>query len=71
MARKQITPDSATQSRARRRALDPGGGPARANPRLVFDLGRSDGTDIARDKDALIAQAFARRRGRRERLEAG
>jgi hypothetical protein len=35
----------------------------------VFDLGRSAGTDIAKDKDAMIAQGFAHGRRRRERLK--
>lgn len=26
---------------------------------LVFDLGRSEGSDIAGDKDAMLADAFA------------
>jgi hypothetical protein len=30
-----------------------------ADPALVFDLGRSRGSDIARNKDAMIAEAFA------------
>ena len=34
---------------------------------MLFDLGASGGSDIARDKDAMIAAAFAslRRKGRR------
>jgi hypothetical protein len=35
----------------------------RAPPRdasLVFDLGRSEGSDIAGDKDAMLAEAFTR-----------
>ena len=83
MARTQITLESETQRRARQRASDLGvslaeyvrhlivrdlgGGPAKADPSLVFDLGRSAGSDIARDKDAMIAQGFAATstRGRR------
>jgi hypothetical protein len=30
-----------------------------ADPALVFDLGKSRGSDIARNKDAAIAEAFA------------
>jgi hypothetical protein len=26
---------------------------------IIFDLGASDGSDIARDKDAMLAEAFA------------
>lgn len=75
MARTQITLESETQRRARQRASnlgvslaeyvrhlivrDLGGGPARSDPAHASDLGRSSGTDIARDKDAMIAQAFA------------
>lgn len=36
--------------------LEPAG--AGSEPRAVFDRGRSGGTDIARDKDALVAEAF-------------
>jgi len=31
------------------------------HPSLVFDLGRSEGSDIAKDKDAMIAEAFSKR----------
>jgi hypothetical protein len=30
-----------------------------AGPALVFDLGKSSRSDIAKDKDAVIAEAFA------------
>ena len=33
--------------------LDPGTDPSR-----VFDLGRSRGSDISREKDAMVAEAF-------------
>jgi hypothetical protein len=75
MSRTQITFDSETQRRARQRASDLGlslaeyvrrlvardlGGQRReVNPSLIFDLGSSRGSDIARDKDAMIAEAFA------------
>ncbi len=75
MARTQITLDREMQRRAQRRASDLGvslaeyvrrllardlgSGPVRADPKLVFDLGRSRGSDVARDKDAMIAEAFA------------
>jgi hypothetical protein len=74
MARTQITLDPEIQRRARRRASDLGlslaeyvrrlvardlGGPRpAAKPALLFDLGASGGSDIARDKDAMIAEAF-------------
>jgi hypothetical protein len=75
MARTQITLASETQRRARQRAgdlgislaeyvrnlivRDLGGDAARADPSVVFDLGRSTGSDIAKDKDEMIARAFA------------
>ncbi len=83
MSRTQITLEPETQRRVRQKASDLGislaeyvrhliardlgGGPAKADPKLVFDLGRSSGTDIARNKDAMIAQAFASTRARRAR----
>jgi hypothetical protein len=30
----------------------------RVAPELVFDLGRSEGSDIANEKDSMIEQAF-------------
>jgi hypothetical protein len=75
MARTQITMEPEIQRRARQRASDLGvslaeyvrrlvakdlgNAPPKADPALVFDLGRSHGSDIARDKDAMIAEAFA------------
>ncbi|MGA3027239.1 MAG: hypothetical protein ABSF98_20975 [Bryobacteraceae bacterium] len=75
MARTQITLESETQRQARQRAndlgislaeyvrqlivRDLGGGLAKADPAPVFDLGRSAGSNIARDKDVMIAEAFA------------
>jgi hypothetical protein len=34
--------------------------PAPADPSIVFDLGSSGGSDIASEKDAMLAEAFAR-----------
>jgi hypothetical protein len=81
MARTQITLEPEIQRRARQRASDLGvslaeyvrhlitrdlgGGVPRADPALVFDLGRSAGANITRNKDAMIAEAFAATRGRR------
>jgi hypothetical protein len=75
MARTQITLQPEVQRRARQRASDLGvsmaeyvrrllerdlgNATAMAAPALVFDLGRSRGSDIARNKDAMIAEAFA------------
>jgi hypothetical protein len=84
MARTQITFDPEIQRRARRRADDLGvslaeyvrrlvardlGGPAApARPSAVFDLGSSGGSQVAKRKDAMIAEAFASmREGRRRR----
>ena len=75
MARAQISLDPETYRRARRRAgdmglslaeyvrrlvaRDLGRQQAAANPAAVFDLGASGGSDIARNKDAMLAEAFA------------
>ena len=75
MARTQITLEPEIQRRARQRATDLGislaeyvrrlvardlgNAPTKADPALVFDLGKSRGSDIARDKDAMIVEAFA------------
>jgi hypothetical protein len=83
MARTQITLEPEIQRRARQRANDLGvslaeyvrslvardlGGPsAAADPTLVFDLGRSSASDIAKNKRAMIAEAFAGSTGRRRR----
>ncbi len=82
MASTQITLESEMQRRARQRANDLGVSLAEYFRRLVardlarpqagadidriFDLGDSGGSDIAGDKDAMIAEAvhFARRRRR-------
>ena len=74
MSRTQILLDSEVHRRARRRANDLGMSLAEYVRRLVardvaisapkvdvtsvFDLGRSAGSDIARDKDAMIGEAF-------------
>lgn len=78
MSRTQIAFDAETHRRARRRAADMGvslaeyvrrlvaldlTAPQRpANPSAVFDLGASAGSDIASNKDAMIAEAFASNR---------
>ena len=38
---------------------DLGGEQTAANPAVVFDLGASDGCDVAANKDAMLAEAFA------------
>jgi len=74
MARTQITLESHTHRRARQRASELGISLAEYVRRLVardlakpeakfdvsriFDLGRSSGSDIARNKDSMIAEAF-------------
>ena len=74
MSRTQITLDPEIQRRARKRASDLGvslaeymrrlvardlGSKAsQQNPSLLFDLGSSGGSNIAKDKDAMIAAAF-------------
>lgn len=75
MARTQITLDSETQRRARRRAGDLGISLAEyvrravardlgashkpRDPAIVFDLGSSGASNIAKKKDIMIAEAFA------------
>jgi hypothetical protein len=77
MARTQIALQPEIHRRARQRAGDLGVSMAEyvrlllardlantsavADPALVFDLGRSRGSDIARNKDAMIAEAFGSR----------
>ena len=48
-------------------ARDLAGPEAKADVTCIFDLGSSGGSDIARDKDAMIGDAFqlARRKSRR------
>jgi plasmid stability protein len=87
MSRTQITLEPEIQRRARLRASDLGVSFAeyvrrlvtrdlgtvqvQASPALVFDLGASGGSDIAAQKDRMIAEAFtsapARRGSRRRR----
>jgi hypothetical protein len=83
MARTQITLDPETHRLARHRAAQLGislaaylrrliasdlrQNPRAVDPSIVFNLGRSAGTDIARDKDRLLGEAVSGRRGRRRR----
>jgi hypothetical protein len=76
MSRTQIALEPKIQRRARQRASelgvslaeylrrlvarDLGGAQTKADPASVFDLGSSGGSDIAKDKSAMIAEAFAR-----------
>ena len=60
--RPRIRPQPRTAHGAKQRAGDPAG--THAWPvSTVFDLGRSGGSDIARNKDAMVAEAFAGRAG--------
>ena len=75
MSRTKITLDAEMQRRARQRAgdlgislaeyvrrlvaRDLGSSPAAARPAAVFDLGSSAGSDIARNKNAMVSEAFA------------
>ena len=77
MARTQITLEPEIQRKARRRASDLGisfaeyvrrlvirdlgGAKSSASPAAMFDLGSSGGSDIARNKQAMVAEAFAAR----------
>ena len=86
MSRTQITLDAEMQRRARQRANDLGVslaeyvrrlvardlGAARreANPAAVFDLGSSGGSDVARNKAAMLAEAFASKPGKPRRRSA-
>jgi len=74
-SRTQITLEPEIQRRARQRASDMGisfaeyvrrlvvrdvGSTQTAvNPAIVFDLGASGGSDVAKNKKAMIAEAFA------------
>lgn len=74
MSRTQITLETQTHRRARQRASELGvslaeymrrlvardlaGPEAKADVTRVFDLGKSSGSDIAKDKDSMIANAF-------------
>ncbi len=81
MARTQITLDPETQRRARERAADLGISfaeyvrtlverdlerPSRnGDPSVVFDLGRSNAADVARNKDAMLGAAVEAERPRK------
>jgi len=73
MSRMQIMLEPEIERRARRRASDLGvslaeyvrrlvardlGAQPAANPAVVFDLGASDGSDVAANKNAMLAEAF-------------
>ena len=80
MARTQIALENETQRRARQRASDLGVSfaeyvrrlvtrdlarpEATTNIACVFDLGSSGGSDIARNKDSMIAEAFLAAHGK-------
>ena len=86
MARTQITLDPEMQRKARKRASDMGISLAEYIRRLVakdigesrvrvdvsaiFDLFDSGGSDIARNKDAMIAEAFAAEHRKQRRRSA-
>jgi hypothetical protein len=75
MSRIQVTLEPEIQRRARKRASDLGislaeyfrrivardlsGILTKADPAAVFDLGSSGGSNIAKDKSAMIAEAFS------------
>jgi len=81
MVRTQITLDPETQRRARKRAADLGISfaeyvrtlverdlerPSRnSDPSVVFDLGRSNAPDVARNKDAMLGVAMEAERSRK------
>jgi hypothetical protein len=83
MVRTQITLESELQKRARQRAGEIGVSMAEYVRRLVardlarpktsadvssiFDLGSSGGSDIANNKDSMVADAFAARRHKARR----
>jgi hypothetical protein len=68
MSRSQISLEPEIQRKARQRASDMGG--QRADPSVIFDLGSSDGSNIAKNKDAVIAEAFASGTNKRRRRSA-
>ena len=75
MSRTQIVLDPEMQRRARQRAndlgislaeylrrlvaRDLGGTPHKVDPASIFDLGSSGSSDIAKNKSAMIAEAFS------------
>jgi hypothetical protein len=83
MSRTQITLEPEIQRRARQRASDLGMSLAEyvrrlvardlgsvqttADPSAVFDLGTSGGSDVAKDKNAMIAEVFASMRRKSQR----
>ena len=83
MARTQITLEPELHRKARKRAGDLRVSLAQylrqlvaedlkarkssVNPAIVFDLGKSNGSHIARDKDAMLAAAFAAAKSGRRR----
>lgn len=85
MARTQINLDPETHRRARQRASEMGVSLAEyvrrlvardlgrtrpaANPAVAFDLGASRGSDVAANKDAMLAEAF-RSSGRKSRRQS-
>ena len=86
MSRTQISLEPEIQRRARRRAnemglslaeyvrrlvaRDLGGQTPAPDPSLVFDLGSSGKSDIAKNKDAMIAEAFGSSSHKRRRRSA-
>jgi hypothetical protein len=80
MSRTQITLDPETQRRARHRAAqmglslseyvrrlvarDLGERRSAVDVRIVFDLGKSSGTDVARSKDTMLGEAAGALRAR-------
>ena len=80
MSRTQVTLDQEMQRRARRRASDLGvslaeyfrrlvardlaGTQRTANVERIFDLGSSGGSDIAREKDAMVGEAVRSLQGK-------
>lgn len=85
MARTQITLDPELQRRARRKAADSGisfaeyvrqliardlaEAPTPADPSAVFNLGDSGGSDVAREKDRMVAEAAESEYERSRRLK--
>ena len=83
MSRMQITLEPELQRRARKRASDLGISLAEyirrliardlgsavpsGDPSAIFDLGSSGGSDIAKNKDVMIAQAFEASRSHAKR----
>jgi hypothetical protein len=83
MSRSQISLELEIQRRARKRASDLGvslaeyirrlvardlgGSQAAVSPSAAFDLGSSGGSDVARNKTAMVAEAFASRHAKARR----